>query len=201
MRCAIAATVVLAGALVAVLTAGPGGRGPPDGSAVAEAAPRGVHVLHCPAGRWNTYPPFASTSRDLTAGPLRVVAFIGVFGRARAEDVYSERPGGPKVLKAAINIIGGRDVTIVVPRSERRVLALDYRPEGGAAPRTVAGGEKAIRFETCPHGRRTSTGYAGGWLYGGPWPRCVRLNFKVEGRPEVIRRRVPFGAGRCAQPR
>jgi hypothetical protein len=182
---AIAAVTVLGAALIAVPSA--------DASA--------VFTRHCPAGRWNTYPPFASTARDLIAGPLRVVAFKGLFARAEAEDVTSQRPGGPKVLKAAINILGGRDVTVIVPRAERRVLSLDYRPRGGAAPRTVAGGRSAVRFETCPHGRRTSTGYAGGWLYSGPWPRCVRVNFRVEGRPGVIRRRVPLGAGRCAQPR
>jgi hypothetical protein len=66
--------------------------------------------------------------------------------------------------KAAINIIGRRDVTVIVPRSHRRVLSLDY---------------------------------AGGWLYSGPWGRCVPMSFRVDGRPRLIHRRVPLGAGRC----
>jgi hypothetical protein len=207
MRCSIAAAVVLVLAVLVAVGARGGGGGAAgaaaaDGSAAAApAAASRVYVRRCPASRYNTYPPFRSTARDLTAGPLRVVSFLGVFADEEAGNVYRLRRGGPFVLKAAINIIGRRDVTIVVPRSHRRVLSLDYSPGGGPSPRTVAGGRAAVRFEACPWKRRTTTGYAGGWLYSGPWGRCVPMGFRVEGRSRLIHRRVPLGAGRCGQPR
>jgi hypothetical protein len=172
-----------------------GARGGTDrigGETVSAPAHSSVYGRHCDVT--SSSPPFRSTARDLVVGPLRVVAFLGEFAQAKERDVYAPGPHGEKVLKAAVNIVGGRDVTITVPRSERRRLALDYGP--GGSNDAVAEGRPAIRFEACPRGDRT-TGYAGGWIYSGPWKRCVPLDFRVQGRRGKIRRRVPLGAGRC----
>jgi hypothetical protein len=160
-------------------------------SAPARASAR-VYVRRCDST--SSSPAFRSTSRDLVVGPLRVVSFLKVFARAKEDEVYAPGPHGEKALKAALNILGRRDVTIIVPRSERRRLALDYQP--GGSNDEVSEGKPAIRFKVCPRGGR-ATGYPGGWIYSGPWKRCVSLDFKVEGRPKV-RRRVPLGAGRCS---
>lgn len=179
MRCAIAAALVALSGVIWLLW-GSEPEGVADGSAP---------IRQCDAG--SSAPPFASTGADLVIGPLRVVAFRRLFANARAADVYTRRDGRTKVLKAAVNIVGDRDVTIVVPRRLRGLLSLDYG---------LAGTRPAVRFQACPRGRRT-TGYAGAWLYKGPWPACVALRSRIEGRADAVRRRVPLGAGRCAQPR
>ena len=157
--------------------------------AVALAAAGGTYTPHCGM----EYPYFRSTKRDVVAGPLRIVSFKGVFANADEDEVYAPGPHGEKVLKAAISIVGSRDVTMLVPRTERRRLAFSYRRNDVD---TVARGHRAVRFRGCAHGRRT-TGYPGAWVYSGKWDRCVRVDFRVEGRPETIHRRLPLGAGHC----
>ena len=157
------------------------------------AAAGGSYTTKCgPDGHY-----FRSTKRDVVVGPLRIVSFRSLFARAREDEVYAPGPHGEKVLKAAVSIVGSRDVTIIVPRAERRRLAFGYKRND---VRTVARGHRAVHFRACARGRRT-TGYPGAWIYSGRWNRCLPVDFRIEGRRDTIHRRVPLGAGRCRQPR
>jgi hypothetical protein len=91
--------------------------------------------------------PAARGAGDAVLGPVRLVGFHGEFSRAKAEQIYSPRPG-VKGLKAPVVFGGDRDVTISVPRALRGVLALDFASERRGVD-TVAEAHPSVRFRAC----------------------------------------------------
>ena len=109
-------------------------------------------------------------ARYLRTGRLTVVAFLGNFQLAAADEVPERR--GAKVLKAPVVFTGAADLTLSVPRAVTRNLSLHFE-RGRPASR--------VRFEACP-GPRGATGAPGEFLWTGPWPACVPLDVSGEGQ-------------------
>ena len=185
-RLAIGA-LILSVLAVAVLTR--------DGDDQPQAAVKADYTRTCQLGNSVRFRPHSPRDEVLPGG-AELDAFRGNFANAKAENVYSPRPG-LEALKAPLAFRGRRDVTIAVPRSHRAVLGLDFAPERRGVD-TVAEAHSSVRFRACPRGE--ATGYPGGLLYSGPWPACVPLYVSVGGRRSQ-RHLVSLGAGPCQAPK
>jgi hypothetical protein len=156
-------------------------------------AERPAFVRECDPGGLSSVRPHEPTARDAVLGPVIIGAFRDSFERARADEVFSPRPG-LFVLKAPVVFEGEGEVTIGVPPELRGVLGLDYDPAGGDVD-TVAEADSSVFFRACPE-PQGATGYPGALLYSGRWPACVRLTARVgEARPTA--HALSLGAGRC----
>jgi hypothetical protein len=189
MRCAVAG--LLAGAVIVAALVAQGGGDGGGGAAQAAEPPAATFVRRCDVG--SSVPARPVHRRDVAGGPLRFDA-ARQWARTRARDVYSPPGTRLKVIKAPAVITGSRAVTVAVARRDRAVLALDF-DIAGRSPKTVGAGDSVVRFEVCPRTGRMS-GYAGGFVYGGRWKRCVALDIWVDGRNGPIRRNLSLGAGR-----
>ena len=182
MKWLAAAIAIVLLAAVAVLTA----NGSDKGDAQTPKPPPAAYTRTCQGT--NTYPAYPASKRDALLGRVRIGAFRGNFENAKAEDVYSPKPGR-KALKAPVVFPGRRDVTIAVPESHRAVLRLQFKSNRSA-------GHPSVRFRSCSRSRDTVTGYAGALLYTGPWPACVPVDVTVTGS-RTTRHLLSLGAGRC----
>ena len=138
-------------------------------------------------GPYSSVPQPTASAAHASAGPVTVISFAELFEASRARRVY--RPGGAFVLKFAVVVSGGRDVTLSVPPSVVGRLSI-ARASGDEE---VFEGAAAVRYEACPK-RGRATGYPGALLYSGPWKRCVPLTVAVEGRARALTMRLPLGA-------
>jgi hypothetical protein len=201
---------IAAGVSIVVLLSGCSGtrsRTPPTGTQSTQTAPLPAPL---PQGT-----PSANVVRDcgssgqhgVTADSLQQALTVGPIslGGLGAELTHSGLPHTPGVrgrylsLEAIAVVRAGATVVLVVPRAERRYVALIYsksnfRSDGLYRIRDLA---SVVRFEACRdaafnHG---ISQFDGGLVVAGR--RCFSLDFFIAGRKRVIRRRLPLGR-RCS---
>lgn len=155
------------------------------GSPAARAIASGNDIPHtgCAAGTRAAHP---KRGRDLVAGPVAFLGLVSRNGEAVADSGGFEREPGERYtgFKSGASVKRGAVATIVVPRSERPELKIDYAlgdPWGFAST-----------LQACDDRR---TGFPGGFQVHGPL--CTKLRVRVEGRKRPITKPVSFGAGKC----
>lgn len=134
-----------------------------------------------------------STSSIFSAGRLKLFTFINP--RTLGEDRFSPKQPGAglyRPIKVLVIIAPGADVTLSVPKSEQRRVALWYPPMFRPGWRKIADADSAVTFRACP-GESTSTQFGGGMLIARR--SCVTLLVNTDGRSTPVR--VPFGVPRC----
>jgi len=124
--------------------------------------------------------------RELIAGPVAFAGLVSRNGEAVADSEDFEREPGKRYtpFKAGAIVERSTVATIIVPRSERPELKIDF-----------ALGHKpgfATTLAACTDKR---TGFPGGFKVHGPL--CTKLRIRVEGRPTPFTEPVSFGAGPC----
>jgi hypothetical protein len=184
----LAAVTTLAVALVASAGAAPVAKkhGPPVRGCATRAEGDGPLGLHDKA--------------NLRIGP---VLFYGLR-RAATEPLEHVR-GRDSTLKAGIAVRAGPPVSIRIPRSARRDIALQYAVRrDGSFPdvKHVADGQSLVLIKACPPSTRRFTdgraigpwtGFAGGFVVRAPG--CYPIEVARQGKP-FKRRLVGFGE-RC----
>jgi hypothetical protein len=139
---------------------------------------------------------------ELSAGPLTLsVQPLKPLGPERFAPIKS-RPITYRMIKIVAVLENGTTATLTVPVSERRNVALIYRTQSpiNGAPARVTEGDAAVTFRACTdaeyverYGKPGSaTQFGGGFVVAGA--RCASVIVRVEGRPELLTLRVPFGA-------
>jgi hypothetical protein len=124
--------------------------------------------------------------RDLIAGPVAFFKLVNRNGEAIADSDYFQREPGERYTGFKVGALVERSTvaTIVIPRSERPELKIDYalgHPPGFAST-----------LEACDDRR---TGFPGGFKVHGPL--CSKLRVRVVGRATPITKPVSFGGGDC----
>jgi hypothetical protein len=138
-----------------------------------------------------------SMRQALHVGP----ASLGSLGTLKLWQVPDRpiRPGRWAAIESIVVVEAGADVTIAVPRPERRDVGLIYdqnKFRGDGAYR-IAQLDSVARFVACTdrsfnHGLSQ---YDGGIVTAGR--RCFTLDFYIRGRPGKVERRVP-SSPKCA---
>ena len=146
--------------------------------------------------------------RSIRAGPLVLIAReYAALPRSTFRAVPG-RPGRYYPQKALLLVRAGSVATLTIPRTERRHIALTYRPSDWRIPYArgyrLADGEASVTFRACdadepsfvpgrkrPVGRWTE--FNGAFVVAGA--RCVTLHVRSGRR--VLPVRLSFGAGRC----
>jgi hypothetical protein len=139
--------------------------------------------------------------RRVSAGPLTLAPFEPLDTLKPERFAPIKRPNTYRSIKILAVLPSGRTATLAVPLSERRHVALLYRGSitGDEAVR-VSEGHAAVTFRACTEGEFVegvgtggpTTIFGGGFVVAGA--RCASLILRVEGRPEPLTFRVPFGA-------
>lgn len=174
----------------------------------AQAPPHGL-VVGCSAPRIVSAPHPSWRRGSVIAGPA---AILGLRGYAKAPRATFDpvADGRFPAVRAAVQVMGDRDVTIAIPKGHRDHAGLVY--DGLLWSRSPAGGYRTseghdvVRFEACapircrPRPQRCGNPYTtyGGTIIVGR-ARCLPLDFYIEGRQRPIRRVVSFAAGDCAE--
>jgi hypothetical protein len=146
---------------------------------------------------------FSSTGvpeTQVSAGPLTLAFFEAVAEPGRFAPI--KRPSTYRSIKILALLPSGTTATLSVPVSERRHVALLYRRPilRQGEPVRVSDGDAAVTFKACTEGEFVdgvgtagpTTIFGGGFVVAGA--RCASLILRVEGRPEPLTFRVPFGA-------
>jgi hypothetical protein len=137
-------------------------------------------------------------SRDIRqsakVGPL---AFVWVRGAEQAPAAFfRRRPGGYPSGKYLVLVRSAEQVTVSVPPSERKVVALVYDPAHFAPFLPVSKGERVVTFRACAGSSsawEASTQFNGGIVVAGA--RCVVLDVRPASANRARRLRMPVGRG------
>jgi hypothetical protein len=182
---ALAGSAVIATSLLGVAVAGGSeGASGERSSSVSAASERPPHTGCGQVPRGTAVRP--QRGRDLILGPVAFLSAVSHGGGLIAEsDMFEREPGERHTgLKSPAILKRGTVATVVVPRSERPKLKIDFsiyhRP-----------GFKS-QLEACGDHR---TGFPGGFRFGGPL--CTKLRVRIEGGERPITKPISFGAGEC----
>jgi hypothetical protein len=159
-------------------------------------------VRACGTDVWGDLGPARRWQRSsVVVGPFAFVWIRQAREATRASIARAYR-AGRGAFKILAVIQRGREATVVVPRGERRHVALLYDLAAFNRPQTVANGEQAVTFRACPPstGARAQDWAAATQFNGGivvDSPRCVRLSIRVadDGPARLIA--APFGPVSC----
>jgi hypothetical protein len=136
--------------------------------------------------------------RSILVGPFAFVWIRDAAQAPRSRRAYQAQQVAFKILAL---VKRGHEVTVTVPVSERRHVALGYDPSKWSEPPTVANGERMVTFRACERegagssSWRRATQFNGGILV--PRPHCVLLGVRVGERGPVRRIKAAFGKGAC----
>jgi hypothetical protein len=140
----------------------------------------------------------SSLQQALRVGPLS----LGALRTLQLSQLSQSRPGQLRfgAIESIAVIRAGGSVTVAVPASERRYVALIYdqnkfRNDGAYR---ISDLDSVVRFEACrdPHFNHGISQYDGGIVVVGR--RCFTLDFYVSGQKGAARRRIPSTA-RCSR--
>jgi hypothetical protein len=170
---------------------------------------RSVFVRTCSTQPLGVSIPRSYPLSSATIGPLSLYSFGVLHRHGRSSSVPASRfaevrPGRYRIARLWAVLPPAREVTLTVPRSERRVLSLAYDPElwshkGWDGAARIADGAWAVTFRGCP--RKDAQGnpplivFDGGLVSAGA--RCARLRVRVRGWPRARSLVVALGRRRC----
>jgi hypothetical protein len=135
---------------------------------------------------------------SVTVGPLALVG-----ARAYRDDPpkrFRKRRNGYRSQKILAVVENGRNVSLKVPRRQRKHIALSYDPSHfDEQDMRIREADYLVVFDACrnraenPFGKKRAQ-FNGGFVVAGA--RCARLNVLRRGR-RIGRAVVSFGKGRC----
>lgn len=178
----------------------PGSSSTHDQAAALEAsAPYGAFVRECGTDVWGDLGERKRwRPRSILVGPF---AFVGIRDAAQAPGrtrAYQARQVAFKILAL---VKRGHEVTVTVPASERRHVALSYDPSTWSDYPTVANGERMVTFRACEREGAGSSTWRRATQFNGaiivPRPHCVLLDVRVGERGPSQRTKAAFGKGAC----
>ena len=172
---------------------------PSPSSASSTSSPTNL-VRTCESGVYGDLSRFWRRS-GMRVGPL---VFVGVPRPHEDRSDFAPRHGGYQSQKVLVLIEQGAVVTVVIPPSARKHVALLYDPAAFSDQPNLrlSDGESAVTFMACPKGQAPvgpphgPTQFNGGLIVAGP--RCVPVDVAV-GEASPRRVVISFGAGRCTR--
>ena len=153
------------------------------------------HGASCERFGGLTDPSIVRRAANVEAGPLTFVS-LAEYARVPAADFEARDDSLYLAQKVLLVMRGGRDATVVVPKSERSHASLLWGPTPGVdrkqerlGLREIADGNPAVRFKGCAGKFMEYVG--GGFVVAGA--RCLPLDIWVEGDAEPRRIVASFG--------
>jgi hypothetical protein len=174
---------------------------PPEATVDSSGAPpaqvvRGCDAHHTGVGYGGVSR--ASLQQALRVGPLS----LGALRTLQLSQLPKPRPGQVRfgAIESIAVIRAGASVTVAIPPSERRYVALIYdqskfRNDGAYR---ISDLNTVVRFDACkdPQFNHGISQYDGGIVIAGR--RCFTLDFYISGQKGAVRRSVPSTA-RCSR--
>jgi hypothetical protein len=165
-------------------------------------APAEVFVRECGTDVWGDLGPRKRWQRrSIIVGPF---AFVWIRDAAQAPAgtrAYQARQVAFKILAV---IKRGHEVTVTVPTSQRRHVALSYDPSKWGRYPSVANGERMVIFQACEREGVGSSSWRRATQFNGaisvPRPHCALLDVRVGDGGPIRRIKAAFGRQTCRQP-
>jgi len=163
-------------------------------NASTDTTPERAIVRTCETAAHGTNPAFEHLD---STRPAAAIAFVNPPIPEHIDPSYYEPLGNGRYrpIKVLVGVAAGSTVTVTVPESARRHVALLYdspRVESTDGRYSLSDGEVEVTFEGCDD---PDTGFPGSFLVAGP--RCVELELRLG--DDVERIMLAFGVSTCAR--